>query len=127
MCAVHELSICQALLSQVTEIAADRGASAVERIVVEVGPLSGVEPTMLAEAFAVARAASCAADAILTIETTRVTVSCMGCGAHSQTAPNRLVCEVCGGYRTRIVSGDELRLRRVELRVPEPRPASAAA
>jgi len=127
MCAVHELSICQALLSQVAEIAADRGASAVERIVVEVGPLSGVEPTLLAQAFTVARAASCAAHALLTIETTQVTVSCMGCGAHSQTASNRLVCEVCGGYRTRIVSGDELRLRRVELRVPEPRPASAAA
>jgi hydrogenase nickel incorporation protein HypA/HybF len=127
MCAVHELSICQALLAQVTEIAADRGASVVERIVVEVGPLSGVEPALLARAFTVARAASCAADAVLTIETTPVTVGCMACGAHSQTAPNRLVCEVCGGYRTRIVAGDELRLRRVELQVPKPRPASAAA
>ncbi len=122
---MHELSICQSLLSQVTDIASDRGADAVERIVIEVGPLSGIEPELLAQAFAVVRAGSCAAGAALSIETTRVTVSCITCGAQSQTAPNRLVCGVCGGYRTRIVAGDELRLRRVELRVPEARPAFA--
>jgi len=117
---LHELSVCQALLAQVTEIAIDRGADVVARIVIEVGPLSGVEPTLLARAFAVVRAGSCAADAALMIESPGVTIRCMACGAQSPTAPNRLVCSACGGYRTRIVAGDELRLRRVELRVREP-------
>jgi hydrogenase nickel incorporation protein HypA/HybF len=123
---VHELSVCQALLAQVVEIATDRGASAVSRITVEVGPLSGVEPALLASAFEIVRAGSCAAGAILLIETTAVTISCLICGAESQTAPNRLLCAACGGYRTRVVGGDELRLRGVELRVPEARPASTA-
>ncbi len=123
---MHELSICQSLLSQVTDIASDRGADSVERIVIEVGPLSGIEPELLAQAFVVVRAGSCAAAAALSIETTDVTVSCISCGAQSQTAPNRLVCAVCGGCRTRIVAGDELRLRRVELRVSDAQPASAA-
>jgi hydrogenase nickel incorporation protein HypA/HybF len=123
---VHELSVCQALLAQVVEIATDRGASAVSRITVEVGPLSGVEPALLASAFEIVRAGSCAAGAILLIETTAITISCLICGAESQTAPNRLLCAACGGYRTRIVGGDELRLRGVELRVPEARPASTA-
>lgn len=123
---VHELSVCQALLAQVVEIATDRGASAVSRITVEVGPLSGVEPALLASAFEIVRAGSCAARAILLIETTAVTISCLICGAESQTAPNRLLCAACGGYRTRVVGGDELRLRGVELRVPEARPTSTA-
>ena len=123
---VHELSVCQALLAQVVEIATDRGASAVLRITVEVGPLSGVEPGLLASAFEIVRAGSCAAGAILLIETTAITISCLICGAESQTAPNRLLCATCGGYRTRVVGGDELRLRGVELRVPEARPASTA-
>jgi|GEM_PF-35408 hydrogenase nickel incorporation protein HypA/HybF len=123
---VHELSVCQALLAQVVEIATDRGASAVLRITVEVGPLSGVEPGLLASAFEIVRAGSCAAGAILLIETTAITISCLICGAESQTAPNRLLCAACGGYRTRVVGGDELRLRGVELRVPEARPASTA-
>jgi hydrogenase nickel incorporation protein HypA/HybF len=124
---VHELSICQALISQVTGIANDHGASVVERIVIEIGPLSGVEPTLLAQAFSFARAGSCAADAVLSIETTAVTIICMDCGAQSVTTPNRLLCGVCGEYRTRITAGDELRLRRVELRAPELRPAASAA
>jgi hydrogenase nickel incorporation protein HypA/HybF len=121
---LHELSICQALLTQVIEIAANRGADSVERIVIEVGPLSGVEPALLARAFDVLCAGSCAAGAVLSIESPGVTIRCTACGAQSQTAPNRLVCAECGGYRTRIVTGDELQLRRVELRVPQP--ASAA-
>jgi len=100
---VHELSICQALLIQLAEIARDRGAEAIERIVLEVGPLSGVDASLLARAFEVACLRSCAAQATLSID--------------------RLLCGACGGYRTRIVAGDELQLRRVELRMPGSRTA----
>jgi hydrogenase nickel incorporation protein HypA/HybF len=116
---VHELSVCQALLTQVAEIAAAHGAGAVVRITVEVGPLSGVEPGLLSNAFDVVRTGSCAADAALLIETSAVMVSCLACGAESEVRPNRLLCAACGGYRTRIIRGDELCLRRVELRVME--------
>jgi hydrogenase nickel incorporation protein HypA/HybF len=122
---VHELSVCQALLAQVTEIATDRGASVVQRITVEVGPLSGVEPALLASAFEIVRAGSCAAEATLSIQTMAVTIICMSCGAESQALPNRLLCAACGAYRTRVVGGDELRLRSVELGVPEPHAASS--
>jgi hydrogenase nickel incorporation protein HypA/HybF len=122
---MHELSICQALLDRVTEIAKGRGASAVERITIEVGPLSGVEPELLARAFAILRAGGCAARALLSIESTAVTVDCESCGAQSLVDPNRLVCSPCGGFRTRIVAGDGLLLRRLELRVPQPRAALA--
>ena len=94
-----------------------------ERITIEVGPLSGVEPGLLASAFAILRAGGCAAQALLSIEPTRVTISCVGCGAQSSAEPSRLVCAVCGGFRTRIIAGDELRLRRLELRVPQSRAA----
>jgi hydrogenase nickel incorporation protein HypA/HybF len=116
---VHELSICQALLRQVTQVAEGRGAGVVESITIEVGPLCGVEPALLATAFGILRAGGCAAQAALVIEETGVTVGCTSCGAQSQAAPNRLTCAACGGFRTRIVAGDELRLRRVELRAPE--------
>ena len=115
---MHELSVCQALLTQVAELAAGRGGGTVERIVIEIGPLAGVEPALLATAFTIVRAGSCAADATLVIESTAVTIECLTCGEQSQTTPNRLVCARCSGFRTRIVTGDELRLRRVELRIP---------
>ena len=114
------MSVCQALLTQVAAIAAGRAAIAVERIIIEVGPLAGVEPLLLLQAFAAARTGGCAAAAVLSIESLPVVILCLGCGVRTTTVPNRLVCAECGGYRTRIVSGDELRLRRVELRVPVP-------
>ncbi len=107
------------MLTQVADLAARRGASVVKRITVEVGPLSGVEPALLASAFEVLRAGGCAAEASLSIESTIVTIGCLNCGGQSHTSPSRLVCALCGEFRTQILAGDELRLRRVELRVDD--------
>ena len=117
---MHELSICQNLLVQVADIAAARGASSVARITLELGPLCGVEPTLLARAFEIARAGSCAAGAELSIEIVGVSVRCVLCGAETQVIHNRMLCGACGGYRTELISGDEMRLRAVELQLPEP-------
>jgi hydrogenase nickel incorporation protein HypA/HybF len=115
---VHELSVCQALLTQVAASARQHGAEAVERITIEIGALSGVEPLLLLDAFSVMRSGSVASGAELMIETIGVSVSCLTCGARTETQANRLVCAACGGFRTRVISGDELRLRRIEMRVP---------
>ncbi|MDE2148935.1 MAG: hydrogenase maturation nickel metallochaperone HypA [Gammaproteobacteria bacterium] len=112
---MHELSICQALLTQVSEIARRHAGNNVGRIVVAVGPLSGVEPSLLAAAFRLARSGSCAAKAELRFEPAPVRVRCRECGAESECRPNRIFCADCGGYRIEVVSGDELRLLRIEL------------
>jgi hydrogenase nickel incorporation protein HypA/HybF len=118
---VHELSVCQALLDEVAKIAASHDARAVERVTVEVGLLSGIEPALLASAFEIARAGTCAAQAELSIAVLEILVRCNDCGAASRAQPNRLLCAACGGYHTRVLEGDELRLRAVELDVPEAR------
>jgi hydrogenase nickel incorporation protein HypA/HybF len=120
---VHELSVCQALIDEVAKIARSYDARAVGRITVEVGPLSGVEPGLLARAFEIARMGTCAAEAELSIAVPEIMVRCSECGASSRAQPNRLLCASCGGYRTSVLEGDELRLRRVELDVPEAHPA----
>jgi hydrogenase nickel incorporation protein HypA/HybF len=115
---VHELSVCQALLAQVDEIARQNSAAAVSRVLVEVGPLCGVEPNLLMSAFAVMCSRSIASGAELLIESTAVTVACLACGVRTETRANRLACAACGGFRTQVVAGDELRLLRVEMRGP---------
>jgi hydrogenase nickel incorporation protein HypA/HybF len=115
---VHELSICKALLEQVTCITADAGAQHVEHIVIEIGPLAGVEPGLIADAFVVMRRGGCAANASLSIESAAIRVACKDCNAVSNARANRLLCAVCGGYRTCVLAGEELRLLRVELRPP---------
>ena len=111
---MHELAVCQALLTEVQRIAADARGGAVSRIVLRVGPLSGIEPELLARAFDVARAGSIAARAELRIEPAAVRVRCLECDAESIATASRLLCGRCGGFRTRLLEGDELVLQRLE-------------
>jgi hydrogenase nickel incorporation protein HypA/HybF len=117
---MHELSICQALLDQVEDIARREDAVRVDVIRLHLGPLSGVVPDLLAQAFTVARAGTMAEDAELAIESLPIRIRCIECGAQSEAAPNRLLCGACGGYRTQLLSGDELVLASVELVRAEP-------
>jgi len=112
---MHELAICQAMMEHVESIALDKQADYVTSIHLSVGPLSGVDPDLLKQAFFIARAGSVAADADLIIESMAVQVHCSKCDQLSNALPSRLVCGHCGDWRTRLISGDELQLRHVEL------------
>ena len=112
---MHELSICMALMEQVERIAREHQARSVERIVLQVGPLSGVEGELLKRAWPLAAIGTLAENAELVIETAAVQVSCTQCGEVSEVVPNRLLCSACGDFRTRLVSGDEMLLANLEL------------
>lgn len=112
---VHELAICQALIGQVAEVARAQHAAFVSEIFVSVGPLSGVERPLLLNAFPIAAAGTVANEAKLHLQATPIRIRCEQCGAESEVAMNRLVCENCGDWRTQLVSGDELLLQRVVL------------
>ena len=112
---MHELSICEALIRQVEAVARVERAAAVSDIFVSVGPLSGVEPPLMHNAFPLAAAGTVASEAELHLETMPVRVRCSECGQESEVPVNRLVCGHCGEWRTQLVSGDELLLQRVVL------------
>ena len=112
---MHELAVCQALIDQVEEIALRERADQVLSIHLGIGPLSGVEPQLLEQAFSIARAGGVAAGAELLIDNLPVQVSCDQCGQTTDALPARLLCGACGNWRTRLVSGDELQLLHVEL------------
>jgi len=110
---MHELAICQALIGEVVEVANAERATAVSDIYVSVGPLSGAEPPLMHNAFPIAAAGTVADRAMLHLEEAPVRVRCTACDRDSEAAVNRLVCAHCGDWRTTLVSGDELLLRRV--------------
>ena len=112
---MHELAVCQALIEQVEQVARAQHGQRVEYIEVSVGPLSGVEPQLLQQAFPLAAAGSLAEFAQLHIESLPVRVHCDSCDSDSDASANRLVCSHCGNWRTRLLSGDELLLTRIEI------------
>ena len=112
---MHEMSICQSLMTQVEKIARDKGASQVDSIVLSIGPLSGVEPELLSRAFLVARAGTVAKNAGLEIETGPIIVECRSCGVSGEARVNRLLCGSCNSWQVNLKQGDELLLMRLEL------------
>lgn len=122
---MHELSVCNALLEQVEQVAAGHGARSVTRILLRIGPLSGIEVPLLENAWPLAAAGSVAAEAELVIDAAAVRVRCTACGAETDASANRLLCGSCGDFRTRIVSGDEMLLQSVELETAGPSPDNA--
>ena len=111
---MHELSVCQALIDQVEELAREQRARRVLSLVVGVGPLSGVEAGLLKQAYPVAAAGTVAEGSELDIESRPIRVHCRSCGEESDATVNRLLCASCGDWQTDLVSGDELVLTRVE-------------
>ena len=112
---MHELSVCEALLAQVRATARANEADSVGRITVRLGPLSGVEPDLLTQAFSIARKGPLTSEASLQIETQAVRIHCRDCGNENEAAPNRLLCQACDSYRVNLISGDEMLLAQVEL------------
>ncbi|WP_462322155.1 hydrogenase maturation nickel metallochaperone HypA/HybF [Halochromatium sp.] len=119
---MHELSVCMSLLEQVERIAQEHGA---ERVLLRIGPLSGVEAPLLANAYPLAAAGTIAEHARLDMEPAPVRVHCVDCGAESEATPNQLLCASCGSYHTKLTSGDEMLLASLEMSIPETPTATA--
>ena len=111
---MHELAICQSIISQVETLAQQHQAKQVVEITLKIGLLAGVEGELLKQAFPLAAAGTCAENAELKIESIPVKVKCSQCYAESEVVPNRLLCQSCGDWRTKVISGDEMLLARIE-------------
>ncbi len=116
---MHELAICQSVIDQVARIAAEHHARSVGVIRLRIGPLAGVEPELLAQAFPLAAAGTPAEHAVLETEIIPIRVRCRRCGAESEATVNSLICSACGDWKTQILSGDEMLLASVELETVE--------
>lgn len=111
---MHELSICQALVAQVEQIAREREAW-VRYVHVGLGPLSGVEARLLEDVYPLVCANTRAEGSRLAIKATDVRVRCHVCDAVTVATANRLICGACGDWHTELIAGDEMMLLTVEL------------
>jgi hydrogenase nickel incorporation protein HypA/HybF len=109
---MHELGIVEQLLEIVTERC---GGAPVQKIVMEVGMLSAVLPEALMFCFDVAREGTVADQATLEIISIPGRASCQKCQATLSLTKPYGRCE-CGCSDLDWQTGDELKIREVELR-----------
>ena len=114
---MHEFSVVQALISQVEDIALQYNASAVSKIYVIVGEVSGVEPHLLKMAFDTFKENTVASKAELVLEFQKPVIYCSDCNKEFSLERYSMVCPSCGSFKVRLLKGDELVLRTLELDV----------
>ena len=113
---MHEYSIGQALMDRIEIEASARGATAVHRVRLTVGEVSGIEPELLASAFEILRERTICQHAVLDISRIPARWACPTCTTAIQ-AGGVLRCPACG-EAARLVGGDEIVLAQLVMEVP---------
>ncbi len=112
---MHEMSICQSILQTLEEQARLQNFSRVERVCLEIGPLSGVEIEALKFGFDVVMRDSLAAEARLEIIECPAEAWCLPCAATVRIAERFDACPHCGSHQLQVTGGEELRIKELEV------------
>ena len=113
---MHEYSIVQALLERVAAEASARRATAVHRLSIRIGELSGVEADLLTTAYATFRERTICEHAELDLQMVAARWECPGCG-RAIASGDLLTCAACA-MPAHLAAGDEIMLDRIEMEVP---------
>jgi hydrogenase nickel incorporation protein HypA/HybF len=103
------------MVDRVEQEARARNATAISRLAVSIGAMSGVEPELFASAFTLCRE-GILAGAELDMRRSEVVWACPRCKADIP-AGSVLRCAPCDAP-ARMVSGDEILLEQIEMEVP---------
>ncbi|WP_457577777.1 hydrogenase maturation nickel metallochaperone HypA/HybF [Desulfomarina sp.] len=114
---MHEISLVQALFSQLEELAAKNGATKILKVTMVIGPGSGVVIDAFRFGFeTLATENALVRNAELVIEIPPMNYSCTRCDHMEKTKGNMVKkCPKCGELFLIPAGGDELILRRVEM------------
>jgi hydrogenase nickel incorporation protein HypA/HybF len=125
---MHEVDItrCLVLSMQTWRQRHDPTTPSVQRVHLQVGRFTCVEPEQLRATWAVAVQDSWLAGADLVIETVPLVGRCLSCGArYHPTVEAGYQSPCCQQPLEEIISGRELRIRSVDYTLPLPTPATA--
>jgi hydrogenase nickel incorporation protein HypA/HybF len=109
---MHEMSITQGIIEICEKYAGGRRVLSVD---VEIGELSNVVPNAVEFCFEACCQGTMLEGAQLTIIRTSGRGHCRDCGADMPLTSLYEACQRCGGYGVEIVSGEEMRVREIEV------------
>lgn len=112
---MHEMSLAEGVLQILETESAKQGFSQVKTIWLEVGVLAGVEVSALEFAFDVVRRGTLAGNAQLVIINLPAQAWCMPCEQVVEIRQRFDACPLCGSYQLQVSSGDEMRIKELEV------------
>jgi hydrogenase nickel incorporation protein HypA/HybF len=112
---MHEVSLVRSLLAQVLEAAKPLPPPLIRRVVVSTGPLSGVEPLLVAQAFQDKRTEFGLKSCELEIEESHLEGRCLDCNHDFEIVDFVFFCPKCNSTSIRVTHGDGFFLLRLEV------------
>jgi hydrogenase nickel incorporation protein HypA/HybF len=112
---MHEMAISESILDILQTEARRQHYARVKRVRLEIGPLSGIETEALRFTFDVVTKGTLAADAVLEIIATQAQAWCLPCGKNVPIAARYDACPDCGGHQLQVTTGDEMRIKDLEV------------
>jgi len=109
---MHEMSITQGIIDICEKHACGRRVLSLD---VEIGELSSVVPDAVEFCFEACSSGTLLEGAHMNIIRVPGTGCCQDCGAHTALTAMFGACQACGGYRVTILSGEEMRVREIEV------------
>ncbi|MCM2398090.1 hydrogenase maturation nickel metallochaperone HypA [Rhizobium sp. S95] len=112
---MHEMSLMESVIDIACETAREHGAARVKSIRLDVGVLSHVDPSALLFCHEAVRHGTIAGDATLEINRIPGEGWCLDCGKTVALQERFGACPDCGRHRVQMTSGDELKIRDLEV------------
>ncbi len=110
---MHELGIISAMVKTIEQIVREQGLTQVQKLVLEVGELSGVVPRYMQECYPAAVYKTFMQDTVLELETVPGIVRCRMCGREFNAMQQDFHCPQCGGDDLEILSGNDVIIKEV--------------
>lgn len=112
---MHEFSIIQNLIPQVEAFLAQGNYRKINRILLEVGVMSGVIQDALEFAYDICVKGSAIEGAELSIRMVPVTASCEKCFIKFEVQEYCFLCPQCNGADIKMLTGNELTIKEIEV------------
>ena len=112
---MHELSVCQGMLRVVDKVMEEHPGARLQRIYLDIGKGSTIEPLLLREAFAVITSGGEHEGVELVVNEIPLVGRCSSCDRTFEYKEMALGCPDCGSTAITIESGLELNVRELEI------------
>jgi hydrogenase nickel incorporation protein HypA/HybF len=112
---MHEYSIVQSLIDTCEDHAKQNNATKVSKVLVKIGVMSGVEPSLLQTAFDTFKEKTICEDAEFIMNIQSVVIKCKSCQKESTLNKLEYHCPVCKSIELDIIDGEDMFLMQLVL------------
>ncbi|CAM3577279.1 hydrogenase maturation nickel metallochaperone HypA [Rahnella bruchi] len=113
---MHEITLCQNAVEIMEQFGRQNNARKITAVWMEIGAFSCVEPEAVQFCFELACRETLAQGCQLHLDTPQAESWCRTCQQDiALLSPNVLICPQCGGRDLRVIAGDGMKIKRIEI------------